>query len=293
MFFIAGTTGHVGGTAARKLLQQGKQVRTLARDPQKAQALAEAGAEVRQGDWNDTAALASALQGVEAAFLMMPPTPPSSPEFPEAKAVLQSYKQALAQTPPPRLVLLSSIGSEQRSGLGLITSTSLMEQELGNLPFPTAFVRAGSFYENYLATLGPAAQYGALPSFYQPLDRPVPMIATADIGELVAELLTSTWDGKRIIELGSDHTPNEVAAAMSEVLNRPVQPQAVPRDQWTATLQQFGFPPSMIPLYAEMIDSTNSGWIHFGVPDTEHRSGKTTAAEVFRRAQSQAQPQNS
>ncbi len=290
MFFIAGTTGHVGGTAARKLLQGGKQVRTLARDPQKAQALAQAGAEVRQGDWNDTAALASALEGVEAAFLMMPPAPPS-PDFREAKAVLQSYKQALRQAPPPRLVLLSSIGSEQRSGVGLITSTSLMEQELGDLPFPTAFIRAGSFYENYLATLGPAAQYGTLPSFYQPLDRPVSMIATADIGELAAELLTSPWNGKRIIELGSDQTPNGVAAAMSEVLDRPVQPQAVPRDQWTATLQQFGFPPTVIPLYSEMIDAANSGWLHFGVPGTEHRPGKTSAAEVFRQAQAN-QPQN-
>ena len=284
MFFVAGTTGQVGGAAAHRLLQQGKQVRTIARDPQKAASLATAGADVRQGDWNDSAVLAAALEGVEGAYLMMPPTLTPSPDFREAKAVLQSYKQALRQTPPPRLVLLSSMGSEQTSGLGLITSTSLMEQELGDLPFPSAFIRAGSFYENYLPSLQPAAGCGVLPSFYQPLDRHVPMIATADIGELVAELLTDEWTGKRIVELGSDYTPNQVAAAMTEVLNRPIEPQAIPREQWQTTLQQFGFPPAAIAPYSEMIEAVNSGWVHFGVPGAEHRPGKTSAAEVFRQA---------
>ncbi len=284
MFFVAGTTGHVGGTAARRLLAEGKQVRTLARDPNRAASLADAGAEVTQGDWTDPTALASALRGVEGAYLMLPPTMTPSPDFAEAKALLGSYKQALEQAPPPRLVLLSSIGSEQTSGLGLITSAWLMEQELGRLPVPTAFIRAGSFFENYVPLLGPVADGGVLPSFFSPLDRAIPMIATADIGELVAELLTSEWTGRRSIELGTEQSPNYVAAAMAEVLGRPVQAQAVPRDRWESTLLSFGFPPPAVGPYSEMIDGVNSGWIHFGVPGTERRQGKTTAAEVFRQA---------
>jgi NAD(P)H dehydrogenase (quinone) len=50
---------------------------------------------------------------------------------------------------PPRLVVLSSVGSQQSGGLGTITSTHLLEEALGDLPFPTAIVRAGSFLENY------------------------------------------------------------------------------------------------------------------------------------------------
>ncbi len=284
MFFVAGSTGHVGGSAARHLLTQGRKVRTLARDPQKAASLAEAGVEVIEGDWTNPTALGSALQGVDAAYLMMPPLLTPSPDFAEAKAVLSSFTQALQQSPPPRLVLLSSIGSEQTTDLGLITSTSLMEQALGNLPFPTAFIRAGSFYENYLALLQPAADHGVLPSFYQPLDRPVPMIATVDIGELVAELLTTDWTGKRVIELGSDQTPNDVAGAMTEVLGTPIQAQAVPREGWEATLQNFGFPPAAVGPYSQMLDSMNSGWIHFGNPGTEPRPGKTTLADFFRGA---------
>jgi len=95
--------------------------------------------------------------------------------------VVASYKEALAKSAPPKLVALSSMGSEKTSGLGLITSTHLLEEGLGNEPFPVAFVRAGSFYENYLFGLQ-AAQGGTLPIFYAPTERKLQMIATEDIG---------------------------------------------------------------------------------------------------------------
>ena len=73
MFFVAGITGQVGGATARRLLKGGHAVRALARDPQKAAAWAQQGVDVRQGDFNDAAAVAAALEGVEGAFLMLPP----------------------------------------------------------------------------------------------------------------------------------------------------------------------------------------------------------------------------
>ena len=69
MFVIAGITGHVGGAAARHLLAESKQVRTLLRTPEKAKAFADQGVEVQQGDLNDAGALARALAGVDGAFL--------------------------------------------------------------------------------------------------------------------------------------------------------------------------------------------------------------------------------
>ena len=106
---------------------------------------------------------------------MIPPTLTSSPGFPEAKAVIAGFVEALRLAPPPRLVLLSSIGSQQNSGLGLITATHLMEQALDGLPFPTAVIRAGGFFENFVGGLSLAAATGAYYSFYQPTDRALPM----------------------------------------------------------------------------------------------------------------------
>ncbi len=286
MYFIAGITGNVGGAAARKLLDEGYAVRTLARDPQKAAEWARLGVDVRQGDFTDPAAVASALEGVEGAYLMMPPIMVPSPDFTEAKAVIASFRAALETSPPPRLVLLSSFGSEQSSGLGNITATHLMEEALGSFPFPTAFVRGGSFLENYLGGLGGAAAAGVYYTFFQPVDRAFPMIATADIGAEVARLLITGWEGKKIVEIGSPVSANELAEAMGQALGQPVTAQAIPREQWAATLEAFGLPPGRTGLYEEMMDGCNSGWIAFGAPGAESVAGTTTPAQFFAQARS-------
>ena len=42
---------------------------------------------------------------------------------------------------------------------------------------------------------------GVISSFLQPLDKPVPMVATTNVGHVAAELLQETWIGRRTIEL--------------------------------------------------------------------------------------------
>lgn len=180
-----------------------------------------------------------------------------------------------------RLALLSSVGSERTSGLGNITTTHLMEEGLGDLPFPIAFVRAGGFLENYEHSLAAAGATGVFDSLLQPTDRAFPMVATADIGAEIARLLIDGWNNKKIVEIGSPVSPDDLAGAMSEVLGRRVQARAVPRERWAATLEGMGLPRGRTDLYEEMMDGFNSGWIDFGVPGTEPVAGTTTTAELF------------
>jgi uncharacterized protein YbjT (DUF2867 family) len=280
MFLVVGITGNVGGAAARKLLKMGKQVRSVVRDESKAAAWAAMGVELVKGDWQDSAVMTRALDGVEGAYLMMPPLQTPSPDFREAKSIAASYKEALTKSAPPKLVVLSSMGSEKSSGLGLITATHLLEEALDNQPFPVAFVRAGSFYENYLFGLQ-AAQGGPLPVFYTPTARKLPMIATQDIGAEVAKLLTSEWTKKRVIELGSMVSCDDLATAIGEVLGLDVKARAIPREAWAETLQQLGLPKGGTWAYEEMIDSVNSGWITFGVANAERVEGTTSAKQFF------------
>lgn len=284
MFFVSGITGNVGGAAARQLLEAGYTVRTLARDPLKAAEWSQKGVDVRQGDFNDAHAVAEALQAVAGAYLMLPPLLAPAPGFPEAKAIIASFRKALRQAPPPRLVVLSSIGSQRSSGLGLITATHLLEEALGDLPFPTAFIRAGSFLENYTFGLKSAASTGLFHSYWAPTARPLPMIATADIGKEIARLLISGWNGKKIVELGSPLSPDDLARAMSEVLGRPVEARPIPREQWTASFEAMGMAPGTTGPYQEMVDGFNSGWIDFGVPGTEPVAATVTPTQLFEQA---------
>src|SRR5260370_11900454 len=87
MFLVVGITGKVGGATAAHLLAQGKEVRALVRDREKAATWADQGVELVDGDWNDTAAIERALHGVERAFLILPPASAPSPHFTQATSL--------------------------------------------------------------------------------------------------------------------------------------------------------------------------------------------------------------
>ena len=281
MFFIAGITGRIGGAAARALLARGKQVRALVRDRKKASGWADRGVELRVGDLTDAGALAAALDGVEGAFLMQPTPMGVTRDFPEARALNDGVVGALDRMPPPRAVVLSSVGSEQESGLGNITQTHMLEQALERFTFPVATVRPGALLESNLHSLARAGETGVFDSFLQPIDRGFPMTATADVGAAAAQLLVEGWDGRRIVEIGSRYTPADIAAAMAEVLDKPVEARAIPRDRWAKTLEHMGLSQEMASNWEEMQDGFNSGWIDFGRPGTDTVLGTTSPAQVF------------
>jgi len=59
--------------------------------------------------------------------------------------------------------------------------------------------------------------------FLQPLDRPMPMVATADVGRVAAELLLQDWSGKRVVELEGPYwvTQNEIASELAKAAASP------------------------------------------------------------------------
>jgi len=285
MFLVMGITGKVGGATARHLLAQGKEVRALVRNREKAAKWADEGVELVDGDWNDSAAIGMALRDVEGAFVMLPAEWAPSPNYIEAKAVIANYVGALAHAAPPRVVALSSMGANRTSGLGMITALSLLEQRFRGLKLPIAYVRAGGFFENFLYGLH-VAQGGTLPVYYNPTDRKSTMVATHDVGAGIAALLTGpAWLGHRVVELGSMVSPDDVATQLGDVLKIDVKAFAIPRDGWSAAFEQFGIPKGHTGPAEEMFDAVNAGWMDLGVEGTEHVPGVTSARDVFAAAQ--------
>jgi uncharacterized protein YbjT (DUF2867 family) len=273
MYLVMGITGKVGGATARHLLTQGKQVRALVRNSEKAAKWADQGVELVGGDWNDATAIAAALKGVEGAFVMLPAVWAPSPDFREARGVIANYVEVLNGVMPPRVVALSSTGAHRTSGVGMITGLSLLEQGLRSLPSPVAFVRAGGFYENFLFGLQ-AAQGGTLPVFYNPTNRKSMMVASDDIGAEVATLLAGpAWSGHRVIELGSMVSADEVAAQLGEVLKLDVKAFAIPRAGWAEAFEQFGVPKGHTGPAEEMFEAINGGCMGLGLAGTEHVAG--------------------
>ncbi|WP_027210014.1 NmrA family NAD(P)-binding protein [Burkholderia sp. WSM2232] len=287
MFLVMGITGKVGGATARHLLMQGKKVRALVRDRAKAASWTDQGVELVDGDWNDAGAIERALEGVDGAFFMLPPIWAPSPDFKEAKGVIANYIDALTKAPVPRVVALSSMGAN-RSGMGLITALSLLEQGFRDLKLPIAYVRAGGFFENFLYGLH-VAQGGTLPVFYNPTNRKSTMVATDDIGTAIATLLSGpAWSGHRVIELGSMVSADEVAAQLGEVMRRDVKAVAVPRSGWPDAFEQLGIPKGQSGPAETMYDAVNAGGMDLGAEGTEHVAGTTSPRDVFAAARKTA-----
>ena len=137
--------------------------------------------------------------------------------------------------------------------------------------------------ENSSWDVAPAARNGVIPSFLQPLDKPVPMVATADIGRVAAEIIQATWNGRRVVELEGPHrvTPNEIAATFASLLGRPVRIEAVPRETWESLFKSQGMKNPMPRI--RMLDGFNEGWIEFESGEADSRKGKVELRTVLQR----------
>jgi uncharacterized protein YbjT (DUF2867 family) len=280
MFAITGITGQVGGVVARLLLASGHDVRAVVRDAAKGEACAKEGCEVAVADVNDQHALQHAFEGTEGVFVLLPPTFDPTQGFPEARKAIASLRAALAAARPKKVVVLSTIGA-QATQPNLLNQLQIMEQELGTLPMPVAFLRAAWFIENAAWDIAPARETGVVPSFLQPLDKLVPMVATADIGRVAADLLRETWTGRRVIELEGTQrvSPDMIAASLGRLLGRDVRMNIVPRDTWEDLFRSQGMTNPLPRM--QMIDGFNEEWICFEGGQNEVRRGRVPLDTVL------------
>jgi NAD(P)H dehydrogenase (quinone) len=280
MYSITGITGNVGGSVAQNLLAAGQSVRGVMRDIGKGDVWAERGCEVVKADIADATSLASAFKGAEGVFVLVPPNFDPAPGFPEARATAASLKSAIERADPDRVVYLSTIGAQARES-NLLTQHTNIEQILGELPMPITFLRPAWFMENFRWDVAAARDGGIVMSFLQPLDRPVPMVATGDIGREAAKLLRESWTGRRVVELEGPRrvTPNEIANTFAEVLGRRVDMNAVPRETWERLFRSQGME-NPIPRI-RMLDGFNQGWIEFEHGAAGSRKGEVTLKSVL------------
>ena len=282
MYVITGITGQVGGALGNALLRQGRPVRAVVRDEKKGAAWAARGCEIALADMTDADALTRAFEGAESVFILPPSEFDPAEGFPEAREVIDAIVAAVARAKPRRIVCLSTIGA-QATQSNLLTQRTLLEQALRRQAIPVTFLRPGWFMENCAWDVDAARNEGVVQSFLQPLDRAIPMIATDDIGALAAKLLQDEWTGTRIVELEGPRrvSPNDIAAAFSEVLGKPVRVQAVPRESWQALFVSQGMkhPTPRI----QMLDGFNEGWIDFEGRREDIVKGVTPLVEVIRK----------
>jgi NAD(P)H dehydrogenase (quinone) len=280
LYAITGITGQVGSSVARTLLDANQPIRAVVRDADKGATWARRGCEVAVAEINDGGSLTAAFKGAQGVFVLLPSNFDPKPGFPEVRTIIAAVRSALEAARPSKVVCLSTIGA-QAAETNLLTQLSLVEQDFATLPMPITFLRPGWYMENCSSDVNPARETGLIQSFLQPIDKPVPMVATADVGRVAAELLHETWSGRRILELEGPHrvTPNEIAFTFSKILGRPVRAEAVPRESWATLFHSQGMK-NPIPRI-RMLDGFNEGWIEFEKGEAGTQKGKVSLETVL------------
>jgi uncharacterized protein YbjT (DUF2867 family) len=280
MYAITGITGKVGGAVAHALLSAHEAVRAVVRDADKGRYWSDLGCEVAMAEMEDAEALTRAFTDARGVFILPPPIFDPEPGFPEAKAVISAVRRALDASRPGKVVCLSTIGA-QAAQSNLLSQRTLMEEALSTLPLPITFLRPAWFMENLSWDIAQARDHGVISSFLQPLDRAMPMVATADVGRVAAELLLQDWTGKRVVELEGPKPVSQdgIAAELSNALHRPVRAEAVPRENWGAIFRAQGMR-DPIPRI-QMLDGFNEGWIKFEGGGAARVKGKVSLAQVI------------
>lgn len=283
MFTIIGITGRVGGSTAETLLAAGKKVRGIVRDKARAAYWAKQGVELLYGNLDDIATLTEACRGSEGVFVMVPPYFAPAPGYPETRSIVANIRSALVAAKPKKVVCLSSVGAQRQHGLGLITQSQILEQEMRALPFPSAAIRAAWFLENYQWDVQSAQERGEIDMYLTP-DRNISMVATRDIGELAARTLQQEWNGNRVLELEGPEkfSPAAAVVALARLLGHPVTGHLLPRSEWHRLFVQQGTAEDRTAPRIEMLDGFNSGWIDFEGDGLERFKGNVTLEEVLK-----------
>jgi uncharacterized protein YbjT (DUF2867 family) len=230
---VTGATGQQGGAVAQALIAKGQRVRVMTRHPEKAKALATAGAEVVQGDLTNQAVLQLALRGVNGVFAMSTPFEAGmDAEVRQGIMLADAAKQAGITH-----YVYTSVGSAHRNtGIPHFESKWKVEQHIQKIGLPATILRPVWFMENFTTFAKPSAE-GIITLPMRPA-RKLAMVALKDIGAFSAAAFMRPKDfiGQAIDLAGDELTIPEVAALLTKSMGRPISFQEFPSEQAESAL---------------------------------------------------------
>ncbi len=265
MILVTGATGKVGSEAVRVLRQQDAHVRALVRDPQKAQGLGEAGAELAVGDFDDPTSLRAAMDGVANVLL----TSPGGEPVQELNVV-----DAAAVAGVKHVVKLTSKASPD-SPVARQRWHAQIEQGLAASGLAHTLLRSNAYMQN---TLMVAPSIAKTNSFASSIGAGrVGMSDARDVGAVAAAVVADPTGhaGKTYWLSGPDLlTYADVAATLSRLLGRTVTFQPRSREEDENEMVSAGLPQPVAAMNALALSLFAEGDAEWLSPDMSTLLGR-------------------
>ncbi|KRD58742.1 hypothetical protein ASE40_20745 [Flavobacterium sp. Root935] len=201
---VTGATGKQGGATARELLKFGFQVKALIRYrySKESNELAELGAQLIEGDWSNLDSFETALEGVDAVYMVLPPVWDMNEEEDNKEADLGIAFINLLKKRNIKFVIYSSVFMADKHKPFRPRFKHTIEEHLWKSGLKATVLHPATFMENFLMPSSGITE-GKLYNF-MPQGKKVPYISTEDIG-IFARIIFQNPDsyvGKTIELLG-------------------------------------------------------------------------------------------
>lgn len=257
MIAVTGATGHLGQLVIEKLLQihLAQDLVAIVRNPAKAQALADKGVQVREADYGNPAALASALQGVEKLLLI------SSSEVGQ-RAVQHRNIIDAAKSAGVQLIAYTSLLRADTSPLGLHVEHLDTETYLAQSGVPYVLLRNGWYSENYLASVPAALEHGAF--IGSAGEGKIASATREDYAEAAAKVLSLDNQAGKVYELAGDSawTLAQLTEKISALTGKTVAYHNLSEADFAAALQEAGLPEGFARLLADSDVGASKGGLY-------------------------------
>jgi uncharacterized protein YbjT (DUF2867 family) len=235
MILVTGAAGKTGRAVVGALVGAGQQVRGLVRRPEQAAVLESIGAqETHLGDMQDPASLARAAEGASAIYHICPNVHPAE------VAIGQAAIRA-AQAAGVELFVYHSVLHPQTEAMPHHWNKLRVEEELLESGLSFCVLQPCAYMQNILGQWESAAERGVYPVPYS-VQSPLSMVDLLDVATVAALVLTEPGHAGATYQLCGPAalTSEQVAAALSEHLARPVVPSAMPIAAWRERAQASG-----------------------------------------------------
>ncbi len=278
MIVVTTPTGHVGSLLTQLLVDREEPLRVIARDPSRLAAPVRERAETIAGSHLDPAVLDAALAGADAFFLVVPPDSRADSVRGHYLAYAEAARAAIERNRVGHAVAITTLGGGNGDA-GQLSAALAMDELLGRSGAAYRAVAAPFFMENLL---GQAEALGAgtlaLPS---DADRLLPVVATADLAAVAADLLADrSWSGVERVPVSSPDalTPVGVADAIGAALGREVVFNQVSPAEYGEMLRGFGLSDAWAEGLEKMAVAQNEGF-YDGEIEIARGVGPTTLAD--------------
>jgi NAD(P)H dehydrogenase (quinone) len=255
MYAVTGASGQLGRLVVEGLLKTvpPSSIVAFVRNPHKVQDLAEKGVQVRQADYTDPSSWAAALQGVKRLLLISGMD--IGQRVVQHKAVIDAAAAAHVE-----LLAYTSVLHADRSSLFLAQEHRETEALIKASGIPYTLLRNGWYTENYLGSIQPALQYGAV--FGAAGAGRIASATRADYAEAAAVVLQTPLEHiLPIYELAGDqaYTLAEFAEALTRQVGKPIVYNNLPESEYKDMLTQVGLPEGFAAVIAQSDIAASQG----------------------------------